>query len=206
MRKPLGEEAVRGRIRDYDMKADTWVHESRLCRDLRSLPEEARFRILKDLHAVNFPRALILVYWCIDSLDYCETFLRDGLLTADPQSIRLYVRHLAPKLDWQYFFRVLEEMLATYPEGVRRAVYFVRRESFGEHLPDDEWQQVTGRVRAIQSDERYIVACRLISPPDVWQGTEIKRDPGVTPLYRRNQRARFGEAREMQYRRVIRPK
>jgi hypothetical protein len=180
-----------------------------LCRDLRSLPEEARFQILKELHATDYPRALILVYWCIDSPMYCEAFLRDGLLTADPTGIKSYVRQLGPKLDWPRFFQVLQEMLAVYPEGVCRAIYWVRPDSFGERLSEEEWQQVLKVIRAIQSDERYIAALeRFFSPvlPKAREGTAIVRKPGKTRTYSGNRHARFGEARAIQYRRVIREK
>lgn len=209
MEKGLNEEAVRQRVRHYCGKADTWARESRLCRDLRNLPEEGRFRILKELHADDYPKALILVYWCIDSPAYCEAFLRDGLLTADSTGVKWYVRHLAPKLGWPGFFRVLQEMLAVYPEGVRRAIYWVHPDSFGERLSDEEWQQVVRVARTIQSDERYIAELERFFPPalpEAWKGTTIQWEPGTTPIHYNNRHVRFGEVRAIQYRRVIREK
>lgn len=219
MRKPFDEKTVRERVLAYAEKSETMARESRLCRELRSISEEARFRILKEFYAIDHRRALSLVYWCIDNPAYCESFLREGLLKAHDTRIRLYVKFLAPKLDWESFFQVLEETLAIYPEGVCRALFWVKRSSFGESIPydewqQDEWQQALSRIRAIQNDERYVAAYNRMHPPQVPIVTEtkpetkpeIKRDPGTTPVYRANQHSRFGQARAIQYRRVIRPK
>lgn len=94
--------------------------------------------------------------------------------------------------------------------GVYYALYYlpivVSSEKYGGKPSAGERQETLAAVRDIYADERIQAIVHRLAQPSLWQGTEIKREPGVTATYRIQQNAGNPGVRAIQYRRVIRQK
>ncbi len=181
-----------------------------LCRALRALSDDKRFALLWKMYEVSPNKALQFVDQCVFKPEHAEVFLRDRLAQVDPSSVKWLLRYTAPKVGWERTCDVLSEMLSTQPMGVYYALYYVSvivgSNRYGNKLTEGERQETLAAVRDLYADERIQAIVRNLAQPSLWQGTEIKREPGVTATYQIQQNTGNPGVRAIQYRRVIRQK
>jgi hypothetical protein len=118
---------------------------------LRQQPEGRRVEFLLDL--VNFQVfvALQLASKILESRESLVELLEYAVRTSDASSIRYWLESLVPRLGFRRSVDVLSRLASTYPEGVRKAFYWMPRLASSEK-DEAKLQELRSTLESTQDD------------------------------------------------------
>jgi len=127
----LDAESYRHRLRDSAI-------ENELAVTLRTMDKCDAFRFVTDLIGVNFHAGLDLARRVIRDRNQLQLLLDRGLREGNASSIKYWLQCVEQQLGTRRLIEILHSKIDEFPEGVSRAVYFVRQLVKPEDLQSKE--------------------------------------------------------------------
>lgn len=102
------------------------VRERKIAQEIRKLPEEARYQLIRELVNRDDIVALIFANACLRKKDYFEELLEHAIQTVDISSMKYWLQCIVPRLGFRAVVARLMDKLESDPsnnENVRKVWY-----------------------------------------------------------------------------------
>lgn len=170
----LNIEEYRGKLRDTKLEND-------LTKFLRCSDEEKAFAFLMKLVDIHLIAALEIAGRVLKDRKYFCLVLERGLRDSNASTIKHWLNCVEPHLGTQRLIEQLQLKLNDYPDGVSRAVYFVKQKiDVGDTLARERLNVLVSEleIRGIMRGPNVVVenGKRLLAPIEP---LETRMEPGT---------------------------